>query len=789
MAERLTPGVYVEEVSAGVRPIQGVGTSTAGFIGEAERGIPDQATFLTGFRDYERRFGGHRRGPGGFLAQAVDAFFAAGGRRAYVVRVLPGDATSGAVPAPLAARAEDPWGIRRDVLRFEAKGNGSWADAIRIHVEPSTSFADQAFRIRVEWTEGGRSRTVETFDNVRMDPESEDYAVRLVNETSQYLRATDLFVSEFLDAEVRDDPPIPERAPQLVAQPSDVDEYRVPAGAIVRFSWRDRASGRSTDLDDPPTVHFDTDAVEAAGGTVEDGDAVLTAAELAVLLTTAIGDDFRVVTSEADDVLRVEPDVATRAYLLAEAAADSFDLTAVDTVRVTVADAAGGAAQVYAVDVTDPASDALTPTELAARITAAVTAGDDPYHLTASGAGRSLVLRAGPSADGVTLGIEAVGAAAPWADPVVVGGAGGLVVDSLNGVEATVGEIIQPGVPRVLGLLFPVVRTTGLTENDPAGGDLRPTLTGDTPLRLLGGSDGTGEVTVNEFRGAVTDRGRTGLHAFDIAEINMLALPGRNTMDYLAAGMAYADRRDVFFLADGVGSTDQDFEVTADEVRRAVEGLPSRSSNSAMFYPWIEVADPVGVGRNPRRLVPPSGHVAGIFARTDVTRGVWKAPAGIEAVVSGALDVQHHLVDGDQDLLNPIGLNCIRQFPNVGIVTWGSRTLASDPEWRYVPVRRTALFLKESLRRGLQWAVFEPNDTELWDRIRINITAFMLGLFRQGAFQGATPEEAFLIKCDRETNPQELVDQGIVTAQVAFAPLKPAEFVVIEISQKSLLAA
>jgi phage tail sheath protein FI len=179
--------------------------------------------------------------------------------------------------------------------------------------------------------------------------------------------------------------------------------------------------------------------------------------------------------------------------------------------------------------------------------------------------------------------------------------------------------------------------------------------------------------------------------------------------------------------------------------------------------------------------------MAGIFARTDATRGVWKAPAGIEAVVSGASDLQHRLIDADQDLLNPIGLNCLRQFPNIGIVSWGSRTLASDPEWRYVPVRRTALFLKESLRRGLQWAVFEPNDDELWDRIRINITAFMLGLFRQGAFQGTTPDEAFRVKCDRDTNPQELVDQGIVTAQVAFAPLKPAEFVVIEISQKSLV--
>src|SRR5262249_51227613 len=136
-----------------------------------------------------------------------------------------------------------------------------------------------------------------------------------------------------------------------------------------------------------------------------------------------------------------------------------------------------------------------------------------------------------------------------------------------------------------------------------------------------------------------------------------------------------------------------------------------------------------------------------------------------------ALDVQIPIKDADQDLLNPVALNCVRRLSGAGIVSWGARTLASDPEWRYVPVRRTALFLKESLRRGLQWAVFEPNDEPLWDQIKQVITSFMLGLFRQGAFQGAKPDDAFFVACDRSTNPQALVDQGIVTAKVAFAPL------------------
>jgi phage tail sheath protein FI len=252
--------------------------------------------------------------------------------------------------------------------------------------------------------------------------------------------------------------------------------------------------------------------------------------------------------------------------------------------------------------------------------------------------------------------------------------------------------------------------------------------------------------------------------------------------------MAYSDNRgDCFYISDGPGGSDRQIEVKPDDAKQFVEALPSRSKNSAMFYPWIRIPDPVGVGRNPTRFVPPSGHVAGIFARTDITRGVWKAPAGIEATVPEAVGLQYQVIDAEQDLLNPISLNCLRQFPNIGIVSWGTRTLSSDPEWRYVPVRRMGLFLKESLRRGLQWAVFEPNDDELWARIAINIKSFMMTLFRQGAFQGTTPDEAFAVVCDKTTNPQENIDAGIVTATVAFAPLKPAEFVVIQVSQKSLL--
>jgi phage tail sheath protein FI len=202
------------------------------------------------------------------------------------------------------------------------------------------------------------------------------------------------------------------------------------------------------------------------------------------------------------------------------------------------------------------------------------------------------------------------------------------------------------------------------------------------------------------------------------------------------------------------------------------------------------MVDPTGVAPDPVP-VPPSGFVAGQYARTDSRRGVWKAPAGTEANVAGAVGLTRQLTDAEQDTLNPIGVNALRFFPASGIVVWGARTLATqaDPEYRYIPIRRLAIFLEQSIYNGIQWAVFEPNDEDLWASLRLNIGAFMMTLFRQGAFQGGTPAQAFFVKCDAQTNPQDQINAGIVTVLVGFAPLRPAEFVVIRISQKTAEAA
>jgi phage tail sheath protein FI len=210
-----------------------------------------------------------------------------------------------------------------------------------------------------------------------------------------------------------------------------------------------------------------------------------------------------------------------------------------------------------------------------------------------------------------------------------------------------------------------------------------------------------------------------------------------------------------------------------------------RSDHAATYFPRLKMSDPLNQGS--LRQFPPSGAMAGVLARTDANRGVWKSPAGIDASIANVYSPALMLSDEQHGLLNPVGVNCVRQFPIYGSVAFGARTLAgADAEasqWKYVAVRRTAHYILESLRRGLTWVTFEPNDEPLWGQIRMNVGAFMQGMFRQGAFQGKSPREAYLVKCDRETTPQSDVDLGIVNIVVGFAPLKPAEFVFVTLQQ------
>jgi phage tail sheath protein FI len=227
--------------------------------------------------------------------------------------------------------------------------------------------------------------------------------------------------------------------------------------------------------------------------------------------------------------------------------------------------------------------------------------------------------------------------------------------------------------------------------------------------------------------------------------------------------------------------------MTAQQVKEwRAETAMYDSQFAALYYPWIKVENPAGTNGNREVFVPPSGHIAGVWARTDEARGVWKAPAN--DTIRGCLDVERPVTKNEQSLLNPIGINCIRPFGTRGIRIWGARTLSSDSDWRYINVRRLFNMVETTILDGTQWAVFEPNDVGLWEGVSRTLTAFLTGLWRSGALFGASPEQAFYVKCDAETNPPESIDEGRLVVEVGIAPVKPAEFVIFRISQQKQVA-
>jgi uncharacterized protein len=271
-----------------------------------------------------------------------------------------------------------------------------------------------------------------------------------------------------------------------------------------------------------------------------------------------------------------------------------------------------------------------------------------------------------------------------------------------------------------------------------------------------------------------------------ITDVSLLAVPGEGSTAMFDLGTAYCANRplqDIFYIGETASHDDSAAEAAAFRAR-----LTTANSYGALYFPWVKALDPAGLSAEPV-LLPPSGYLAGLYGRIDAARGVWKAPAGVEASLNGVVGLAAELSDVEQGNLNPRGVDVIRRFPGAGVVSFGARTVTSDPEWRYIPVRRTMIMLRVSVYNGIQWAVFEPNDETLWSQLRLNIGAFMMNLFRQGAFQGASPSEAFFVKCDGETTTQGDIDAGVVNVLLGFAPLKPAEFVVVKISQKAGLAA
>lgn len=318
-------------------------------------------------------------------------------------------------------------------------------------------------------------------------------------------------------------------------------------------------------------------------------------------------------------------------------------------------------------------------------------------------------------------------------------------------------------------------KTVTPEEFDKKGADSKPAEAkgdGKTPATAPAAPAGPARSNPALYIGKDEGPGRrTGLNVFnDILEISLVAAPGQTEPAIQDAVLSHCENMKYRFAV---------LDAPEELGREGVAKLPKpRDSNyGAYYFPWIQVYDP----EKGNIYVPPSGHMAGVYARSDSERGVHKAPAN--EIVRGALGLKYSISRAEQDFLNPRGINCIRNMGDRGIRIWGARTVSSDPSWRYINVRRLFIMVEQSIEIGTQWVVFEPNDHTLWKRVKRDITAFLKRVYGSGALMGKTPEEAFFVKCDEETNPPEVVDAGQMVCEIGLAPVKPAEFVIFRIGQ------
>jgi phage tail sheath protein FI len=755
------PGVYIEEIPSGVRTITGVATSVTAFVGAARRGPVDRAVRIFNFGDYERVFGG--LSPTSEMSYAVRQFYANGGGEAWVIRVV-GNATAATTdlandaPAPIA------------VLRLTAVDEGEAGRSIRVRVDHAAVVPGSNFNLTVEFPGNTPAESrVETYNNASMNSGDPRYVVTLLQD-SALVRGERIAgaVASIAAAKGRSD-----GAPLVDGGGTLVDVAALVTAQAHRLQV-------SVDNGPPTLVILNPATIAAAGSNA------LELGEVCAEIQAQLGPGVTCTAEPAGTptFIRIESNTTGEASSVRVLPGPSNDVSA--ALRLG---SGNGGAEVDAVAAIRPAEAPAraTLTSSGAPGTGALAAGTrERIQISLDGYGPDLVkldydLTGFPAAQkpGVIAAIlqQKVRQARPT-NPAYAGftaridAANNLVLAS--GTRGTGSSIVVAAAPG---------DTLSAHLNIVGSG----TLPGDRTLSTGGVETPLNPASLySRFIGSRV--GRKGLYALESVDLfNLLCLPGVTDPGILADAASYCQERRAFFIVDAPRSA-----LTPDAVVSLMAGtaLP-KTDYAAVYFPWVWIADPLAGGK--LRLTAPSGTLAGVYARTDATRGVWKAPAGTDASLRGVQKADYLFTDLENGIVNQRGANAIRVFPTAGPVAWGARTLRGDDnlasEYKYIPIRRLALYIEETLYRSTQWVVFEPNDEPLWSQIRLNIGAFMNGLFRQGAFQGNTPAKAYLVKCDSETTTQYDIDRGIVNILVAFAPLKPAEFVVIRIQQKAQIPA
>jgi len=741
------PGVYIEEIPSGVRTIAGVSTSVTAFVGSAKRGPINRAVRCLSFSDFERRFGG--LAADSEMSYAVRQFFLNGGSEAWAVRLAKNPVAAnkplntGESPAKLA-------------LTLTALEEGAAGNEIRVRVDYATSNPGSTFNLVIAYApkDNPAGAIFETHQNLSMN--SKDPR----------------FVESILEADSR-----------LVS----AKRAELPVNFSAKGTSRSGSlSGDLTKLidDNHNTLRISLDGAEPISVIL---DKVTTNG------IEALEAALRVALANKLPGVEVSSDVTSEGQRLVLTSKTGGESSSVRVLPGLTKDVASrlrlgplfGGLEEDAVAVLRPAE---TPPH------AAVTSGTiedltdvgTTLRLVLDGYQDAISIEPGAlSGDNLSAKLDDVAARIQKAvcarKPSNPGFAGFTVARSDNNKL-----LLQSGT-RGEGSSLQIMATEGddLAASLHLLADADTSAAKATDVTLEGGTE-EGYEPEDAYSLFIADRSkRQGIYALEAVDLfNLLVLPGVTDPGILMDSAAYCTERRAFLIADSPIAGDQQDAVA--QMEEAVTGtkLP-KTDYAAVYFPWTKVADPLNGGR-PRK-VPPSGTVAGLYARTDSARGVWKAPAGTEATLVGVQELGYKLTDGENGTLNPLGVNCLRLFPVYGAVAWGSRTLRGadqmTSEYKYIPVRRLALFLEESLYRGLKWVVFEPNDEPLWAQIRLNVGAFMHNLFQQGAFQGTTPRDAYFVKCDKETTTQNDINLGIVNIVVGFAPLKPAEFVIIKIQQ------
>ncbi|HKP95730.1 MAG TPA: phage tail sheath C-terminal domain-containing protein [Fibrobacteria bacterium] len=773
------PGVYIQEVSSGVHTITGVATSIAAFFGRASEGPVGQAIRLLSYADFERKFG--RPLPESELAHAVRLFFLNGGTDCYVTRLI--KAGTGQ-KASLMLKNE----AGADVLRLTAKEIGAWGNSLSFEVDFATARPEDTFHLRIfRFAPDGNVVSSEEFLNLSMDKDNSRFAPAALSQGSSLVDAEWAFANA-----AAADAAAPNAGFSQSRRLFTNDQAGRDAFAAVLAAAANTSKLRLS-VDGSP--YFDVDLADAfaAGAAEADILTAVTARINASLPASLLG---AVAASFADF-----PAAGPATHRLLQLTSNTAAGKSVSILPGSSKDAAG--ALLLGADqggLERARYGALRPAPTGIffslnRLDALSNLFQNDFD-TLTLEGKSIALSGASS-----LVSNPPGNASRWYQ--AASGNDG-VRQKLAVMAAAINGAGVGWSAKVAGYRLLLARKSGTANLSPALGFAGATATPDatwfianTRLYTLGVTGAFTGAATPGLEGVAPDVAaytgspdlHSGFYALDTVDLfNLMILPYDAALSedqfrgLWAPASVYCASRRAFLLIDSPQSWDAGFDKAVDPSKGIRQlRIGADKDHAAVFYPHIRISD-AGL----LKTIGAAGAIAGLMARTDANRGVWKAPAGTEASLFNVTDLALKLTDLENGVLNKEGVNCIRLFPN-GIVNWGARTLdgADDfgSEWKYVPIRRLALFLEESLFRGTKWAVFEPNDEPLWAKIRQNLGAFMNSLFRQGAFQGTSPQEAYFVKCDKETTTQNDRNLGIVNIEVGFAPLKPAEFVVIKIQQ------